>query len=808
MSLRTDRFDLRNTRSWFPGCWLLGMTFLLVGGGFSLAELQGQGEPLVRASFEAGVAKKASTRAWEATGGVVWGDGFTGRAPQFSVPGASLVFPLGQDGLDPWLSPTEGSIRFRFRPEWRSGKGPGHYASFFSIGEWAPEPTVGYWALTTNPDGTQIIFSGQSAEGGTTFLAAPVLFEPDRWYDLMLVYSGAASRLSLDGAVIGNGKGVVTPPPLSALKQYGLRIGNNHRGHQPIRGRLDEFEYFGGPRSSFLQRRDAYALSATVTEDPWRVQLVWRSRSKRRDSVRRRKLGDSEWTLKNGSLKGNRYTDSDPGFAAGQRYEYAVGSRRVVVGLGRQPATERRGRVLLVVTKDLGRRIAGELGRFSLDLVGDGWEIEQAWVSEHRSSIRSRYRRLVGEVKDRIRAFYQKAPSDDNVVLLIGNVPIPYSGAYAEDGHEGVRDDHRGGWPCDAFYGDMDGRWTDTSVDHTNRTHGSNTNRPGDGRFDQDFLPSALELAVSRIDFSNLPSITGASLPGKPTRASRIEAGLMQRYFEKNHAYRHGEWNVALRSVAQNYLPQKLWANMDQNAFRNGAALFGTAPNSVMEADCFQVQQPVSWAFFAGYGGSQSVGSGRYQTAFLNRPDFGAHAVFIMLYASWSADWNLRDSFTKSLLVSPMSGLVAMSSLHGQWQLGPMALGEPLSFCYLQTANRERAGKGVRRSMGVLGDATLRLHVAPPVSSVRGRVDGAGVELTWQYGEALTGDLGVYVYRAASVLGPYSRVSGAVPVAGTTFRDTRPPAGEPFYLIRRAVETSSPAGRYVNLSQGRFWKLP
>ena len=42
-----------------------------------------------------------------------------------------------------------------------------------------------------------------------------------------------------------------------------------------------------------------------------------------------------------------------------------------------------------------------------------------------------------------------------------GHVPVPYSGDIVPDGH---MPDHVGAWPCDGFYGDMDGTWTDNAV--------------------------------------------------------------------------------------------------------------------------------------------------------------------------------------------------------------------------------------------------------------------------------------------------------------------------------------------------------
>jgi hypothetical protein len=43
--------------------------------------------------------------------------------------------------------------------------------------------------------------------------------------------------------------------------------------------------------------------------------------------------------------------------------------------------------------------------------------------------------------------------------VLIGNVPVPYSGDLNPDGHS----DHDGAWPTDTYYAEMNGTWTDAS---------------------------------------------------------------------------------------------------------------------------------------------------------------------------------------------------------------------------------------------------------------------------------------------------------------------------------------------------------
>lgn len=48
------------------------------------------------------------------------------------------------------------------------------------------------------------------------------------------------------------------------------------------------------------------------------------------------------------------------------------------------------------------------------------------------------------------------------------DVPVAYSGDINPDAHN----DHKGAWAADIFYGDLDGRWTDTLINNTSARQG------------------------------------------------------------------------------------------------------------------------------------------------------------------------------------------------------------------------------------------------------------------------------------------------------------------------------------------------
>src|SRR5207248_5325533 len=119
--------------------------------------------------------------------------------------------------------------------------------------------------------------------------------------------------------------------------------------------------------------------------------------------------------------------------------------------------------------------LANELQRLQQDLVGDGWTVLRHDVSRTDSA---------SNIKRIIQSDYAGDAANVRAVFLFGHIPVVYSGNLNPDGHP----DHQGAWPTDAFYGDMDGSWTDNSVNNTSAQRQANWNVPGDGKFDQSEL--------------------------------------------------------------------------------------------------------------------------------------------------------------------------------------------------------------------------------------------------------------------------------------------------------------------------------
>ncbi|MBL9129781.1 MAG: DNRLRE domain-containing protein, partial [Verrucomicrobiaceae bacterium] len=105
--------------------------------------------------------------------------------------------------------------------------------------------------------------------------------------------------------------------------------------------------------------------------------------------------------------------------------------------------------------------------------------------------------------------------------------------------------------------------------------------------------------------------------------------------------------------------------------------------------------------------------------------------------------------------------------------------------------------------LGLMGDPSLRMHVvAPPRHLAASSVSGS-VSLAWA-ASAESGLIGYHVYRAASVDGPFTRLT-TTPQAGTTYNDASGSIGTAYtYMVRVLKNETAPGGTYENLSLGEM----
>src|SRR5436190_625769 len=563
----------------------------------------------------------------------------------------------------------------------------------------------------------------------------------------------------------------------------------------------------------------AVEVSASVQTSPPQITLSWPQDTSGTPSsytVYRKAPGATSWAGGT-TLSGSATSFVDSGVAVGTAYEYAVvknaggyqGYGYVQSGIN-VPLVENRGKVVLVVERTYAAQLASELNRLQQDLVGDGWTVLRHDVGRSDSVV---------SVKNLIKADYNADPANVKGVFLFGHVPVPYSGQLNPDGHP----EHVGAWPADVYYGDMDGNWTDNSI---NFRQSANTdaadaarlsNVPGDGKFDQTTIPSAVELQVGRVDLANMPG--RLSWGGAPTFPSEQE--LLRQYLNKDHKFRHKLMTVRRRGVVADYFGVRNGEAFAASAYRNFAPFFGASNIdnlNLINNDAQGVWVPALksndylWAHGSGAGSYNSVSglgnAGNYNST--TTPEIvnnDIKAVFVTLFGSWLGDWDHEDDIMRGVLATPTHGLACAWSGRPHWFAHPMGLGETIGYTARLTQNNSGLYQNQNNPsanlihVALMGDPTLRLHPVTPPGTLGGTAGVGSATLPWT--PSTDSVAGYHVYRATSANGPFTRLTGSL-LTAATFVDASAPSGAT-YMLRAVKLENTPSGSYYNASQGIFW---
>jgi Ca2+-binding RTX toxin-like protein len=556
-------------------------------------------------------------------------------------------------------------------------------------------------------------------------------------------------------------------------------------------------------------------------------------------SVARREMGSQSWVTIASSIM---VEDADPpslnfqdsNVDVGVTYEYRVthttpsdtfvGIGFVVVGVAK-PVVDSRGTVILIVDSTQVEPLAYELARFTQDLIGDGWSVITKTIEPDPDDLGT----SVAAVKSLIQAEYNYAPESVKSVILIGDIPVPYSGESAPDGHTPRT------LPADAFYGDVEfgafeesDLWTDDVVDLVDTStveDGSVSNTPEDGRFDRNDLPDdgngdAIELAVGRIDFSNLsyfesdPAFVGLS-------SAQVETALLKRYFDKDHAFRHGEFvvNYAANVAASraDFNTADAWLNYSPLVGEGNINLvnwLATMDNPTMGAVFADARRssPTSNAISFPDGIDDDTEEEGFQDEYTFTRDLVGrenYNIFTRFSSSYTVNWEKANDLMSGILAQEGQTLTATWIRHDHRTLQHLGTGATMGEAHRNSQNNVfgAAGHPDKSWFSLLGDPTLRMHViAPPKHMVATSVGGGTqTALNWT-ASADESDPGFDGYRVYSRLAGTNNAFEYVPGSqgtDTNFTDNEIP-GTYEYMVRAVKLESTTSGSYYNLSQGAF----
>jgi hypothetical protein len=553
----------------------------------------------------------------------------------------------------------------------------------------------------------------------------------------------------------------------------------------------------------------AVQVSAAVQTDPPAVALSWAADASASGfTVYRKGRDDTTWGPVLASLPGQAATYTDTNVMVGKTYEYCIvktapgydGYGYLLAGL-QAPLVESRGKVVLIVDSTFSSSLAMELARLQQDLVGDGWmvlrhDVPRMAVDPANSNPDAGFARSneLAAVKALIRADYAADPANVNTVFLFGHVPVPYSESTVPDEHP----QHDGAWPADAYYGDMNGTWTDSWVTDTNGVDPRNWNVPGDGKFDQinqDDTGTNVTLCVGRVDLANLPAFPQG------------ECELLRGYLGKDHDFRSKVFTVQGQGLIDDQFGVFDGAEPFAVAgWRNFAAFFGAS--NIIAGDWLSTltSQGCLWGYGCGPGSADyTTSSGVASTWALVTND--TQVVFTMLFGSYFGDWDSPNNLMRAQLATPTYTLSCAWSGRPNWIFHHMALGETLGFSARLTQNNWALySPGMFPQcfhIALMGDPTLRMHtVAPPSGVTLASNSAGGIDLQWN--PSTDAVAGYCVYEAPTIAGPFANLTGGL-IAGTSY--TVPVLSSNVYMVRAVNLEVSASGSYFNPSEGVFASL-
>ncbi|MFM7636438.1 MAG: hypothetical protein ACKO5W_01055, partial [Crocinitomicaceae bacterium] len=471
-------------------------------------------------------------------------------------------------------------------------------------------------------------------------------------------------------------------------------------------------------------------------------------------TINRRVIGFGSWGVSLATLPGNQTSFVDSNVTAGTQYEYRVIKNADVQGYGYtygaidSDIEYNPGVVLLLVDSFFIPALSNEFIQMKQDMEADGWFVHMYQISRSESP---------QQVKSLILNEYQTY-SNLKSIVLVGHIPVPYSGDLNPDGHP----EHQGAWPADGFYGEMNSIWTDSLINSVTAIDTRNQNVPGDGKFDQTTFPSFLELEVSRIDFYNLPVF------------NLSEEQLMSNYLSKLHNFKTYYYVPSNSAVVEdNFLGFN--EGFAGSAYSSFSSILGK--ENVVDGDySFLINENHLWSYGTGpgwYSGSSNI---------VNSSEFATNnynSTFTMLFGSYFGDWDSQDNLLRSALGS---GKILCSSWSGRpyYYYHPLGLGKSIGSCINLAQNNSNAyfptylaelEPGIFQRwvhIAQMGDGSLRSHYLPLPSNASSQslLDGT-IQLNWQPAANVDG---YHIYRRAQNEEIWTKLTSS-PIVSTSYID-------------------------------------
>ena len=510
--------------------------------------------------------------------------------------------------------------------------------------------------------------------------------------------------------------------------------------------------------------------------------------------IYRKTLGNPDWGNAVTSVTGSGNTWTDVSVKKGDKFEYLIvktsGANTSALGyiyagntVAEQPAM---GGIILLIDSNYQIPLSKEISTMENQLKQEGWQVSTLYAGRTETP---------ENVRKRIVAEYGRRKNQVKSLMILGRVPVPYSGnflaatgsVYPPDGHP----DHAGAWPADGYYGDMDGIWTDASVTNTAASQSRNYNNPGDGKFDQTKFPDMVDLEVGRIDLYNMPGF------------SKNDTLLVRKYLQRNMLWRNNRLVTVERALIDDNFGT---LNLSSTGYQNFSAMLRN--DSIFDNRDYITSQKTGaylWSYGCGGGSNTSCGGIGTTSSFVAD---SMRNIYTMLAGSYFGDWDQQNNFLRAPLCN--SALICAWGGLPKWYFHHMGLGMNVGFGAKLTMNNvnEYFNGGFNMSennvhIALMGDPTLKMRHVAPVNKVTAISQSNRVKLNWN--KASGSHDGYIVYRFDSTDNSYYRVNKNFIIKDTFYTDsTNYFNGKNTYAVRATRLETTASGSWYNLGAGAF----
>ena len=513
----------------------------------------------------------------------------------------------------------------------------------------------------------------------------------------------------------------------------------------------------------------------------------------------------ADWNLVASGLAAETASWTDNNVALGDVWEYQVkrlhgvsfstGYIAATVGYDQ---TNYRGRMILLVADNIVSGLPAKYAELKKDLTGDGWYVQELVVAKATDWDAAD---KVITIRSMVQNIYNNAPVNDKPkqLFILGHVPLPRAGLNGQ-----TPDDHiqnAGARGADTYYADVDGNFTDVSTYNPGGLSSPYAvNLPGDYKWDQENIPSELEMAFGRIDFTDIASYSGTEL------------GFTDQYLTRLHHYKQVDAGFNMGTKTGFYLG---YDNSNDGSYRSLPAISG-ANNVYQNTSALPHPQWVQQ-------------NGPFSVYMQNRfaPQTGEWDTYGMNAAVYTSDqsyWGFGDvpegnqySKIRSILCANSKCVMIIWTTMAINIFHQTGAGESIGMACKQIMDHNATNQKLekpsspfdtpafwnRTQFELYGDPTIRLQQVVPASSPQ-IASGAGNSIVLQWTASPDNNItGYHIYKSSSEFGQFNKISGTTPVVATTFTDNDPHAGE-WYMIRAVKQQTTGSGIFFNPAQGIF----